>query len=123
MFSLNILSYIIYGIITFYITVKVGWICYKNGIHFIQLELQDEQIAQSVNKLLLVGYYLLNLGYALSMIYTWNTIHNQLELISALSYRTAYIILGLGCLHYFNIAMIALLRKKSSNSNSKTIKN
>lgn len=122
MFSLNILSYLIYGIITFYITVKVGWICYKNGIHFIQLELQDEQIAHSVNKLLLVGYYLLNLGYALSMIYTWKTIHNHLELLSTLSYRTAYIILGLGLMHYFNIAVITLLRKKSSNTHSKTIK-
>ncbi len=114
--SYNLLAYLIYCIITFFITVRVGWICYKNGLHFLEEELKDKLIAESVNKLLLTGYYLFNLGYASIMIYTWNAIHSFSELISGISSKSAYIVLSLGVMHYINMFLIYFLRKKNKHT-------
>ncbi len=116
MYSLNLIAYLIYGIITFYITVRVGWICYRNGIHFIEAELQNQDLSDSVNKMLLMGYYLMNLGYAALMIYTWQDLHNTAALIHSISSRCAYIVLSLGLMHYVNILVIYLLRRKNKKS-------
>lgn len=116
--TLNILTYAIYLLITFFITVRVGWICYKNGIHYIQAEINDLQLAESINKILLVGYYLFNLGYATLMIYSWNTIYTYPALIESLSSKSAYIVLSLGIMHYCNITIIYLIRKMNQKRNS-----
>jgi hypothetical protein len=116
MISNNLIAYFIYGIITFFITIRVGWICYKNGIHFIELEIQDKLIAANINKLLLTGYYLLNLGYASVMVYTWDTVSNANELIESVVTRSGYIIFSLGVMHYLNIFILSILKKKNDNS-------
>ncbi len=116
--TLNILTYAIYLLITFFITVRVGWICYKNGIHYIQAEINDNHLAESINKLLLVGYYLFNLGYATLMIYSWKSIYTYPALIESLSNKSAYIIISLGLLHYLNMSIIYLIRKYNQKHHS-----
>lgn len=116
--TLNILTYAIYLMITFFITVRVGWICYKNGIYYIQSEINDIILAESINKLLLVGYYLFNLGYATIMIYSWKSIYNYPALIESLSSKCAYIVISLGLMHYFNITLIYFIRKINQKHNS-----
>ena len=93
---------------------KVGWICYRNGIHFIYRELEDMPLAEMVNKLLLTGYYLLNLGYASIMIYYWDETTTLIGMINSISFRTGCIILFLGGLHCINMLAIYLLRKKKT---------
>ncbi len=69
---MNTIAYILYLIITYIITVRVGFIFYRNGRVFI-LELlhQDVQLTDFINRILLTGYYLLNLGYAALMLRSW----------------------------------------------------
>ncbi len=112
--SLNIIAYIIYLTTAYIVTVNVGWICYKNGIHFIYRELDDLPLAEMVNKLLLTGYYLLNLGYASMMIYYWDTTTTILEMINSISFKTGGIIFFLGCMHCINMLFIYLLRKNKT---------
>lgn len=111
MISLNILAYIIYGSITFLITVYVGWLCYKHGIHFIQEELEDNTLALVVNNLLLTGYYLLNLGYCTIMIYYWHQVSSIQQLIETVSYKTGSILVTLGVMHYLNMTVMYLYHK------------
>ncbi len=112
--NLNIIAYIIYITLTYFVTVKVGLICYRNGIYYLEQELEDTSLAQIINKLLLVGYYLLNLGYASIMIFGWEEINSVLDLINSISKKTGSIILLLGCLHCINMTAIYLLRKKKT---------
>jgi hypothetical protein len=114
--SHNLIAYLLYGCITYYITVQVGLIFYRNGIWFIRAELHDEALAQSVNKLLLTCYYLTNLGYITLMIWFWEPIHSFTELWEAVCTKTGYIILLLGVLHVFNMTVIYLLRNKKINA-------
>lgn len=113
--TLTITAYCIYIVTTFIITVYVGWLCYKNGIYFIQEELQDHQIAAVVNNLLLLGYYLINLGYSAIMIYNWQQVQTLAELIETVSHKTGYILCTLAIMHYMNILVIYLAHKRSIN--------
>ncbi len=109
---LNTLAYSIYLIVTYTITVRVGLIFFRNGrlymLHFLQ---GDEGLTDFINKMLLVGYYLLNLGYATIMIRFWKTINTPTELIVSIGTMTGRIMLLLACMHFFNMAMLYFLRK------------
>lgn len=115
--NLNIVSYGIYGILTYYITVHVGWLCYKHGIHYLKEEIQDDKVATTINQILLVGYYLLNLGYALLRISHWPIMTTSLDVIETVAYRVGGIVLILGLMHAFNLLLIYLLRKKQMKIN------
>jgi hypothetical protein len=107
----NLIAYAIYAILTYLITVRVGWLCYQNGLHFVKLAIEAQHLAISVNKLLLVGYYLINLGYITLMIYSWETIDTWQELVESLSQKMAFIVLLLGAMHYFNLGVLYFLGK------------
>lgn len=105
----NIVSYLIYLLITFYVTVVVGKICYTNGEHYLMKIINDKpELVRSINSILLIGYYLLNLGYATIMLSFWPQIESLNQLICELSTKTGKILLLLGFMHYFNILITAL---------------
>ena len=67
--------------------------------------------AQSIaNRILLLGYYLVNLGYATYSVSFWNHVSNPVGLAEELSLRLGLLISGLACLHYFNLYAILKFR-------------
>ena len=109
----NTLSYLIYVPITFFIMVYVGWMCYKNGEVFIARIFGSEtELVKSINKLLLVGYYLVNLGYATFTLFVWPTRDSLEVTIQLLATKIGIIVVILGILHYLNIFAIAYLGPK-----------
>ena len=53
---MNVLAYIVYLLITYVITFKVGLIFYRNGkLYILGLMRGDEHITNSINRLLLIG--------------------------------------------------------------------
>ena len=110
---MNTLAYIIYLAITYLITVKVGLVFYRNGaIYILNLLPENEQLARAINKMLLTGYYLLNLGYAAIMIRTWEKINTWTDLISSISLMTGKIMLTLALIHFMNMAIILLISQR-----------
>lgn len=110
--SLNIIAYCIYLPITFFITIKVGWICYKNGAVYLKASLKDEnQWIDSINKFLLIGYYLVNLGYAAITLSFWDKILTVSDLVGVLTYKLGFITLTLGIMHAINLALASYLPK------------
>ena len=105
----NIVSYLVYLPITVFITVRVGWICYTNGRAFTsQIFENDLDIIDPLNKMLLMGYYLLNIGYCLITLHFWETVESLNQMIEVLSQNIGLIVTGLALMHYFNIAVICL---------------
>ncbi|WP_336126935.1 hypothetical protein [Mesoflavibacter sp. CH_XMU1422-2] len=51
--NVNIITYCIYLPIIVFITVRIGWICYKNGELFLINLFEDIAIVKSINNLLL----------------------------------------------------------------------
>ncbi|SHJ16901.1 hypothetical protein SAMN04488508_10655 [Aquimarina spongiae] len=115
--NLNLISYLIYLLITIIIIIKVGSICYTNGKTFvIHLIPNDKEFCLRINNILLTGYYLLNMGYAIITLSKWNEITTYIDLIETVSYQTAKIILTLAILHYFNVFWISKFIKNINNT-------
>lgn len=105
--NLNIIGYVIYLLITTFIIINVGKICYRNGnIYVAQLIPQHEDLCKKTNQVLLIGYYLLNLGYCAMTLISWNKIISYSQLVEVISIKTAIIICIIAILHYFNIYII-----------------
>jgi hypothetical protein len=108
----QIIAYIIFlGLISF-ITFKVGWIFYKNGeVYLKMLFPKDQHLIQPINRLMLIGYYLLNIGYAAVSLHFWEPVVNLLDVFSAVSTYSAIIILFLAIMHYFNMFWMLIYAK------------
>jgi hypothetical protein len=116
---MNTLSYILYLLITYIITVHVGLIFYRNGKLFILNLLHgDERLTNFINRVLLVGYYLLNLGYVAISLNGWTPVHNLTEVITTVLTKTGSIMCILALIHYFNMAAILFLSRKHHTANN-----
>lgn len=104
---MNIIAYITYLGINIIIIYSVGKICYNNGHIFLRsLTNGNLQLVNTISKLLLTGYYLLNIGYCFTTLLNWKTIDSLQALIEIVSYKTSIIFLLISILHYTNILWI-----------------
>jgi hypothetical protein len=111
--NLNIIGYIIYLSLTSIIIFKVGKLCYDNGNIFVsQLIPNHIELCHQINKMLLMGYYLLNLGYCAMTIISWEKIQTSNQLIEIIATKSAIIILTIGFMHYINIILLTKYIKK-----------
>jgi hypothetical protein len=111
--NLNIIGYIIYLSITSFIIIKVGKICYQNGNVFVsQLIPNHEELCLKINQVLLIGYYLLNLGYCAMTLISWEKIAETNQLIEIIAYKSAIIICTISIMHYINIILLTKYIKK-----------
>lgn len=111
--NLNVIGYILYLAITAIIIIKVGRICYENGsVYVAHLIPQHEDLCHKINQILLVAYYLFNLGYCAITLIHWNTIITYAELLEIICKKTAIILFLLATLHYLNILIITKQTKK-----------
>ncbi|RZK09176.1 MAG: hypothetical protein EOO46_13780 [Flavobacterium sp.] len=105
--NLNIIGYIIFLLISIYIIVVVGKICYRNGnIFVLELIPNHKELCQQINKILLISYYLINIGYCAMTLISWSTITNSSELVAIIASKTAIIVGILAILHYLNIFIL-----------------
>ncbi|WP_179008744.1 hypothetical protein [Winogradskyella forsetii] len=92
---------------------KVGWLFYKNGDVFLShLFNQNKPLVTSINKLLLIGYYLLNIGYAILTIAYWEHLENAIDMINSLSITIGRIVILLAIMHYNNIVILKYVTKQ-----------
>ena len=108
----NIISYVIYLTITFYITIIVGWKVYKLGFVYLTNLIENHSVCQSINNLLLIGYYLVNLGFSAINLRNWNQVDNITTMLSSISFKIGVVLLILGCLHFINLSIIYFQRKQ-----------
>lgn len=117
--TFNTIGYLVYLPIIGFITIYVGKLCHTYGLHFVKQAIADESTAIAVNNMLLVGYYLVNLGYAIIGLSQWEYMTGLADLIAIVANQTAYIILILAMLHYFNILTLFIIRKFTFNNQHK----
>jgi len=101
--NLNILAYLIYGCFTVYTIAFIGKILHRNGRHYILMIFDDERFGDFLNNCLLAGYYLLNIGWVFITINQWENIENTTHLVEIIGYKSGYILLILGFIHWMNI--------------------
>lgn len=113
----NILTYCYYFIVTSIVVLYVGAVLYKNGRPFlINTFAGNTSTADAINKLLLAGYYLVNIGYIIITLKIWDKVESSLEMIHVLSFKIGFIIITLGIMHLFNIIVLLRINKKANQS-------
>ena len=116
---MNLLAYILYLAITYFVTVFAGQVFYRNGRVYI-LDLMDgnQLLADYINRMLLIGYYLLNLGYVALTLSEWRP-GNIAAIIEEISTRTGRIMLLLAIIHFVNMTVILLVSRHKHSGNHK----
>ena len=113
-----IITYLLYLVITIFLTIWVARTLFKNGKTFLyDIFHGNKELADSVNNLLLVGFYLINLGYAVYTLQIKTNIESVQALIEKLSLKIGWIILILGAMHFLNLYIFFTLRKKAMHEN------
>ena len=109
-----ILTYSLYLLVTISITIWVARTLFRNGkVFLIDIFHGNKELADSVNNLLLVGFYLVNVGYTVYTLRVAGGITNLQEVIESLSLKVGFIILLLGGMHFFNLYIFFNLRKRA----------
>jgi hypothetical protein len=81
----------------------------RGRVFLVQFMRGNEALADSINHLLVVGFYLLNLGYA-SLALSYGTKPRTIDqAIEFLSFKLGLVLVVLGATHFFNMSMIAKL--------------
>jgi hypothetical protein len=107
-------TYSLYFAITIILTVWVARTLFKNGkIFLIDIFHGNQELATAVNNLLLVGFYLINVGYAVYTLRVTDAIGTVQGLIEVLSLKIGAIILILGFMHFFNMFVFFKLRRRA----------
>jgi hypothetical protein len=114
-----LISYSAYLVITLILTIWVARTLFRNGkIFLIDIFHGNTELAQAVNNLLLVGFYLINIGYAVYTLSITNTIADTRQLVEVLSLKVGAIILILGGMHFFNMLLFFKLRRRALQEKS-----
>ena len=109
-------AYIFYLAITIAITVWVARTLSKNGeVFLIQCFGQHETVARSTNHLLVVGFYLVNIGFITLTLSLGNEPTTLTGAMRFLSSKVELAVLVLGAMHFFNMGAIARFGRKVSS--------
>ncbi|WDF79306.1 hypothetical protein PQ469_04730 [Mucilaginibacter sp. KACC 22773] len=109
-----ILTYFVYLLVSIALTVWVAKVLFKNGrVFLVDIFHGNNELADSVNKLLVVGFYLVNIGYMSLTLKETGSIGSAQVVVEVLSYKLGWIILILGGMHFLNLVVFFKLRSRA----------
>jgi hypothetical protein len=95
-------------------TIWVARTLHKNGRLFLVDAFSGRtELADSVNHLLLVGFYLINLGFILLFLRVGSKPADMVEGVEYISTKLGVVILVLGAMHFFNMFNFSKMRRKA----------
>ncbi len=107
-------TYIVYIALSIPLTVWVAHTLHKNGRLFLVDSFQgNEQLADSVNHLLVVGFYLINIGYVALALKESIAPVDLREVLETISRKIGVVMLVLGGMHFFNIFVFSKMRRRA----------
>ncbi|HEX2712368.1 MAG TPA: hypothetical protein VHM88_09125 [Candidatus Acidoferrales bacterium] len=96
--------YLTYLAISLVVTVWVAHTLQKNGrIFLIDVFHGNAPLADSVNHLLVVGFYLINVGFVSILLRSDATLSDLRQAIEFVSSKIGIVLLVLGAMHFFNL--------------------
>lgn len=108
----TVLSYALYLMLSVTATVWVARTLHRNGRVFLVTAFHgDERLADSVNHLLVVGFYLINIGWVTLALRTADAPSTVAGVFELLSYKLGIVLLVLGVMHFLNLYGFNKMRK------------
>ena len=112
--------YLAYTVISIAMTIWVARTLHKNGrIFLVDAFRGKEEMADSVNRLLVVGFYLINVGFILLFLSAFESPKETLvDGIEYIAMKLGVVLLVLGVMHFFNMFNFHRMRKKGTRYES-----
>src|ERR1700733_3497156 len=103
--------YLAYLAISVGLTVWVATTLARNGLIFLEDVFADHKLARAVNQLLVMGFYLLNLGYVAFAMQSGRAIDTTRRGLETPSRKLGLVLLVLGLLHFGNVFFLGRYRR------------
>ncbi|MGW1804963.1 hypothetical protein [Streptomyces sp. NPDC002078] len=109
----TVIAYVIYLVVSVALTIWVARTLSHNGRIFLADVLRgNEKLADAVNHLLVVGFYLVNLGFVALYLSGDETIEDTRGIFEALSTKLGVVLLVLGVMHLGNVYVLNRIRRR-----------
>ena len=106
--------YLAYLILVVPVVVWVARTLHRNGrLFLVDVFAGNRELADSVNHLLVVGFYLVNLGYVALALKADRYPEDLQGVIEALSAKVGVVLLVLGAMHFFNLFVFSRMRRRA----------
>ena len=114
MSSYTVATYVLYLAISIRLTMWVARTLFVNGrVFLVDTFLGNEALADSVNHLLVVGFYLINAGYVTLALKYGDKPADLATAIEFTSTKVGLVLLVLGVMHFFNLYVFSRLRRRA----------
>jgi hypothetical protein len=111
-------TYIVYLVLSVGITVWVARTLFKGGrIFLVDAFGKNEALADSVNRLLVVGFYLINIGYVTLALKYGDKPDSLAAAIEFTSTKVGLVLVVLGVMHFLNLYIFSRMRKNGLETN------
>jgi hypothetical protein len=111
----KLVMYLVYVTLSVALTVWVGRSLYRNGrVFLINVFAGDRELAGSVNHLLVVGFYLINLGFVALALRTGDAVATATGAVELLSRKMGLVLLVLGVIHLGNVFVLNRMRRRAT---------
>ena len=110
----TIITYTLYLTLSIALTIWVARTLHKNGrVFLVDCFHGNESLADSVNHLLVVGFYLLNFGFVSYFLKVGIQVQDAVGVFETLSGKMGLVTVVLGAMHFFNIFLFHRLRRNA----------
>jgi len=110
----TVITYLVYLVLSIGLTVWVARTLQQNGRYFlVDVFRGNEKLADSTNHLLVVGFYLINLGYISLALKLGAEVLDARGSIEALSRKVGFVLVVLGGMHFFNLYVFSRIRRRA----------
>ncbi len=113
--QITVTAYCIYLPVALLLTLFVARTLFKNGkVFMLDIFNGRQEIAFATNKLFEVGFYLMNIGFALLILKFEGILGNHQEMIEKLSYKLGGFSIYLGIMLFLNLYLFFRGKRKSA---------
>jgi len=109
--NLQLIDYFIYICASVLLTIWVGDTLHRNGRPFLVSVFKEDELADSVNRLLVIGFYLVNFGAAAILINTGGAPATVSDMLKQTVTRVGVVLLVLGFMHFSNLLVLHIIRR------------
>jgi len=109
----TVICYVIYLLVSVLLTVWVASTLYRHGrVFLVEAFHGSGEMADSVNHLLVVGFYLINVGYITLALKFGSKPETMQDAFEFLSTKLGLVLIVLGGMHFFNMFNFDKMRRK-----------
>ena len=103
--------------ITLIVTVWVAFTLHRSGRVFLLDAFHgNDALADSVNHLLVVGFYLINVGYIALVLRSDQKPTDVVSAIEIFSHKIGIVLLVLGVMHFINVKIFSSMRRRAQKA-------